>query len=565
MPSYEHTKLAECITSLDTLPEDSSEYANWIKAAGHLSLLRDNAKEDELIVFAMDKRTLIHAVAISEGSLQNVDRNVLLHWSGNPFSPCASYEYDSEGGSGIDRDSSLWHHELLSDARRLVFGRELEGSKDGSYYEISQEYIHLTGIHWRPERHAYCCFDELGDWEDVVSVTQDKGISRLDLLTFKRPQLEQFLIASNSALVRMFEFILQPLRDSIDWTAEIETVSEDTGLFYHQRIEAGKAGYYRGVQIIRPPRSPSGSLSQSGFERARRKKSEYAEFAAWDWRHGRITNISTDPSATTNHQVPENDLPFALSPAFFRPEVLSKYKNDPDKYTIDEEHRSISCRGSWDLRSYGVNEVGQVHAYICDLQLLPYKEQQYWHSFNEEPKTGISQRALANDFNGTFSDTTTPLEDLRSIVRRWSETNVQWWQPHERDLDKDIHAPNNRSEWAQSFLDLAKLVIEGFDGGDIFYNILKKAGKEKKKDKGKGILLMEKVLAHQGILAADAKLNGLRTIQLIRSKCGAHPRGSEAIALEKKAEEEYGSFSAHFEYVCKKTVADLGMIESIFL
>ena len=48
MPSHEHTKLTKRITSLDTLPEEPSEYANWIEAAGHLGLLRDNAMEDEL-------------------------------------------------------------------------------------------------------------------------------------------------------------------------------------------------------------------------------------------------------------------------------------------------------------------------------------------------------------------------------------------------------------------------------------------------------------------------------------------------------------------------------------
>ena len=121
----------------------------------------------------MDPHTLIHAVAVSEDSIRKLDRNVLLYWSGNPFSPCASYGHDKESGFEINRDNSLWHHESLSDARQLVFGRELEGSKDGSRYEILQEYAHLAGIHWRPERHAYCRFDELGDWEHVVSVTRD--------------------------------------------------------------------------------------------------------------------------------------------------------------------------------------------------------------------------------------------------------------------------------------------------------------------------------------------------------------------------------------------------------
>ncbi len=124
--------------------------------------------------------------------------------------------------------------------------------------------------------------------------------------------------------------------------------------------------------------------------------------------------------------------------------------------------------------------------------------------------------------------------------------------------------PNNRNEWAQSFLGVAKLVIEGFGNGDIFYDILKKAGKENKDDKGKSITLIEKVIIHQGKLAADTRLDGLRTIQYVRSKCGTHPRGNEAIKLEKKAEEEYGSFSTHFEYVCQQTVKELAMIESIF-
>ena len=563
MPSHEHTRLRERITLLDTLPKNHSDYATWVKAVGHLGLLRDNVK-DELVVFAAGKHTLIHAVAVSEDNLRSLDRNMLLHWGGNPYSPCASYGRDKEGNFKIYRDVPLWRHESLSDVRQLVFGRELEGSKDGSQYEILQEYAHLADIHWRPEQHAYCRFDELGDWEHVVSVTQDVN-PRLDLVTFKRQQLDQFLMVSNSALVRTFEFQLYPFDGSVNWTADRETVTEDTSFFYNRIIEVDKAGHYRGVQIIYPSPSSIRLLSQAISGQTTRKESEYAEFTALDWRHKRIADISTSPSATTNHMVPENDSPYALSPAFFRAEVLSKYKNDPDKYTIDEEHRSISCRGSWYLRSYDVNEAGQIHAYIYDLQHLPYREQQYWKSFNEKPKANISQRSVANDFEGIFFDSTTPLEDLRSIVRRWSEMKVQWWQLREIGLVENIHVPNNRNEWAQSFSNLDKLIIGGFNSDVVLYT-LKTMGKDQAKyKKDKSILLMEKVLVHQGVLATGTRLDGLRTVRLIRDKCGAHPRGSDAIALEKKAEEEYGSHSAHFEAVCEKVVTELSMIERVFL
>lgn len=562
MPSHKHARLRERITSLDIQPENSSDYATWVKAVGHLGLLRDNAKEDELVVFAIGKHTFIHTVLVGKDSLQSLDRNMLLNWSGNPYSPCASYGCDREGNFKIYRDDPLWSHESLSNVRQLIFGRELKGSKDGYYYEILQEYAHLADIHWRPEQHAYCRFDELGDWEHVVSVTQD-GHPRLDLVTFKRQQLDQFLIVSNSVLVRTLEFQLYPFDGSVNWTADRETVTEDTSFFYNRIIEVDKAGHYRGVQIIYPSPSSIRLLSQAISGQTTRKESEYAEFTAWDWRHKRTADISTSPTATTNHMVPENDSPYALSPAFFRVEVLSKYKNDPDKYTIDEEHSSINCRGSWSLRSYDINEAGQVYAYICDLRHLPYREQQYWKSFNEEPKGGISQRSLANDFEGIFFDSTTPLEDLCSIMRRWSKMNVQWWQLREIGLVENIHVPNNRNEWALAFSNLDKIVIEGFNGGAL-YDILKKIDESQTVDKSKSIQLMEKILVCQGVLNDNTKLEGLRKVRRIRDKCDAHSRGSIAIALEKKAEEEYGSYSAHFEHYCEKVVEELNMIERVF-
>ena len=91
-------------------------------------------------------------------------------------------------------------------------------------------------------------------------------------------------------------------------------------------------------------------------------------------------------------------MPFELSPAFFRPEVLLKYKADRDKYTVDEVRQFISCRGAWGLESHDVNDSGQVHAYLCYLRHLPYQEQLHWKSHNEEPKGTISKRAFENDF-----------------------------------------------------------------------------------------------------------------------------------------------------------------------
>ena len=108
---------------------------------------------------------------------------------------------------------------------------------------------------------------------------------------------------------------------------------------------------------------------------------------AHDWKNKVVKEISSAPGATANYFT-QSDLPFELSPAFFRPEVLSKYKADSEKYQLHE--RTISCRGTWSLQSYDINEAGQVHTYLVYLRHLPYEEQLHWKAHNEAPKGTIS-------------------------------------------------------------------------------------------------------------------------------------------------------------------------------
>ena len=189
----------------------------------------------------------------------------------------------------------------------------------------------------------------------------------------------------------------------------------------------------RGVQIIRPRRPEKDVFTDMTSGWSGRKNKKYSEFIAYDWRNGRIGKISTDPSATANYFNAEgNSLPFELSPAFFRPEVLSKYKADRDKYTVGE--RDVSCRAAWHLEGIDVNKAGQVHAYICYLRRLPFEEQLHWLSFNEPPKASISKRAFLNDFKGEWVTFMEPLRKVLSIVRRWHSDKVTWWTLRDEKL-----------------------------------------------------------------------------------------------------------------------------------
>ena len=387
MLRYPHKKLRERIALLDKVPEDPAEYTAWIIADGHLDLLRDNAKEDELVIYGSGDYTFVHAVVVGENKISPLDKGDLLRWNGkHPFSLCASYLF---GGAkdDVSIEGADFVAKTLKGARQLVFARTFEGmkGKERSYIEILQEYVHLTEIHWRPERHAYCRFDENGDFDPIVSIQSKEGDGDVTLVSFKREPLEQYLTATKSVLIRMFDFTLYKGNCPAwpDGPENVINVSDD--FFYQQKINPGKAAYTRGVQIIRPNRPKVEIFSSLTGNRQENEERRYVEFIACDWRNKCIREISTDPAATTNYfEAHKNSLPFELSPAFFSPNVLQEYKGDKDKYTIGE--RDIQCRDKWALRRYDVNEAGQVHAYICDLRKLPYREQLHWLSKNEKPQ-----------------------------------------------------------------------------------------------------------------------------------------------------------------------------------
>lgn len=573
MSRFEHGKIVERMESLDRVPDKTNAYAEWVKAEGHLALLRDNANQAELIVYGVNRSIFVHSVVVSEKNTIPSDQDDLLRWSGSIFAQRVNYNWWGTGSKvHIEDDPCDMATKTLEGAQRLVYGREFAGLKgnDRVQYDILQEYLHLSDIYWRPEQRAYCRFDENGDFDHVISLTikeEDQG--RTKLISFRRDTLEEYLAASNRVMVRMFDFTLLPEGSGYDFLECNEPeklINEGADFVYRQKVDVGKASYTRGFQIIRLGR-PKHQIFSSIKNRmsGNTENGRYATFVGYDWRNQRVANISTDPAATTSYfQTSGNTLPFELSPAFFRPEVLLKYKADREKYTINERLRSISCRGGWELRSYDVNDAGQIHAYICDLRRLPYAEQLYWLSCNENPKDRISERAIENDFKGNWYSGDDPLLGIWSIVAHWKEVNVPWWKLRDQGLLDGISTPltSSKEEWAGAFVDLSKLVIEGFVVGFIRKR-LKSAGIEFETS-DQSIALIETYLIGCRKLDEGRMLKGLRTVQKIRSKIGTHAVGSEARDLSATVWKEHETYTAHFTEVCRTVVCELETIEEAF-
>ena len=565
MSSFAHENLRQRLLELEAQPKDEESLVVWLRAEPHLSLLHEDARGDNLILYGSGTHSFVQTVLVDKSILEKRDRTELLAWSGNPFDAAPSYEAGSTGCWIVPGDSSLGT-ELLQDAKALVIGRM---SHDRTYFEILQEFLQVSDIHWHDERRAYCKYDTQGDLSQVVSVTQREE-EPITLITCRRAELDTYLEATHTVLVRLFDFFLWRSADFRNWVLGDEescvkkSEGNGTSLLYLQEIVEGKAAYARGGQFI-CPRKPSPSVSAGSMARANGNSSrKHVEFLALDWRNdNRVVPISTDPAATTDYfRAHGNKLPFELSPAFFNPEVLLRYKGDTEKYKM--ENGTISCRDSWYLRGFGFNDADQVHAYICDLRNLPHWEQRYWQLFNEEPKAPLTRSTIETDFRGEFpSSGKLPLPMLKAILRKWGWEECAWWKLKDRSLLERINTPHSgsRDEWGLAFLGLAQVVVEGFEVKEIRRK-LKQKGVESPGNE-KSIRLLERLLEASG--SGNERLKGLRTVNHIRNKAVAHADSGEGKLLVQNALAEHHTLARHFDSVCRLLADEAKRIEKAFM
>ena len=528
-------------------------------------MLARNSRDGEFILYASGPYSYIDTVLVPRNIVEPPNVEDLLHWNGcNPFSPRSAYVFGGgREGTWIEHGHTGTGTKSLEGCQNIVFLRTFDGwsGPESTYFEVLQEFLHLANIHWLAQQSAYCRLDKNGDLDPVLSTTHGGSRNGITIATIEREILDEYLSITDQAIIQLFDFTLLRRGRFQGWRNGTEHVGgNDCGMWFRQHCETGVAAYTRGIQVIQPrdsyaPREPAWLVPENEANKS------FVSFEIYDWRNARVTRVSTDPKETTNYfEAHNNDLPFEVSPAFFRPEVLLKYKADKDKYRI--ETRSVSCRGAWSLTGIDINEAGQVHAYICDLGKLPYSEQLHWASHNEAPKASISERAYICDIKGEFTNIVDPIDKLKTMLTRWADAKLDWWSVVNSASIYCLCTPvtTSRDEWAEAFLDLNKLINEGF----VLRSIRRRLDDAKVAygTDEKSLKLLERLWAYHDPAAASS-LHNLRQIALIRSKAKGHGGSSDARSLAAAAIEEHGSFRSHFNSICLGALEELRLIESL--
>jgi hypothetical protein len=447
----------------------------------------------------------------------------------------------------------------------LVIPRDFHGVRP-DYVEILEEFRLFHQLYWDAARGVYLKFDEAGNPHEVIRIKANRVVEVSKL------HIRQFLALKGAVLVVFFDSV----RNS---TLDIEAVPEperrvevrNDDCRYHvnavrdDRILSNRWRSFSrlcGKRVIRPL-----PPEQSGFWPFDDQPEEYPEFIIAVDQDGKPVRYSCNHEQLANYFGANSQAPHYLTPVYFRKEVLSKYYDNPNLYSVEDGY--LRCGSLWGLRMDN-NLPDHVVVYLGDLgRDLPASERPYWQSFNTLPERGISKTAWSRDFMAEFAE---PVRvDLR-FRYKYSSFNRAWAQKFSWPFFLPLHGAeqhlariirsllnDSQAEFDGQVLALTKLLVDSLNEkelGRLASDL--PAG-------AKGIDKLEAFLSKQGFPNVPEVVGLLRDLQDIRSSGAAHRKGSRYERVIAEQGIATRSLPAVFDEILENAITALDSLAAHFL
>lgn len=259
-----------------------------------------------------------------------------------------------------------------------------------------------------------------------------------------------------------------------------------------------------------------------GIEYEKYGEDEYEEFEFYC--NEEKIKFTCNPSKLSNYYGKNKDNPKFLTPVFFKRTVLKKYYDSPH-YRVEDGR--LSQNGNWGLKIDMNTPRDYIGVYLGDLAELPYKEQQYFKSYNIcDPDYKMSHVNFQRSFMVKFEPPSDPglifQEKYHFFLKKWRE-KYRWnlFKPEGLNEIHHLRVPLDESD--QEFITnvryLHKSLIESLDVKEIKKQIKHSSNDIDLTDK-KSIQLLDIWLSnsHEKTNIIDF----LKLLQNIRNECSHH-------------------------------------------
>jgi hypothetical protein len=109
-------------------PREAGLFDEWLEQEDAFALLKENLSEGEFFLYVGLPFTFIYTIAVPHRTLDPLDVDDLLSWSGNPWSSWNIwYSFGERGEIGINPPLENICSKVLAGGEQLIFGRRFDG------------------------------------------------------------------------------------------------------------------------------------------------------------------------------------------------------------------------------------------------------------------------------------------------------------------------------------------------------------------------------------------------------------------------------------------------------
>ena len=396
--------------------------------------------------------------------------------------------------------------------------------------EVIEEFRHFHNLYHDRHNDRYIQVDERGGDNLVVEVSADR-------VRAKTRYVRQFIASRGLHLAVYFDHRAEAPVEIAAAKAKLPdatVICDDLRFSFHVGDFADKRAFSRliGKKIISPL-----PVDQCGIWPYGSEPKKFVNYIIGVNAYGKDVDHTCNPDDLANYFGLNEGAPHFLAPVWFTRDVLRKYYDHPEKYSVEDGY--LRCGSLWGLRMD--NDLpSHVAVFLGDLgQMLAYEEQTYWKSSNVPPASNeLSETNFRRSFLAQFANPTAPdlvlKQKLADLQEAWEQR--YGWQLFRQLRDDDAHVlkqlriplVESMGEFEHQVLLLAKLLIDSLNDEDLVRECGSLVPDEK------SISKLERFFEAKRYPHKDRDLKLLRLLQSVRSTGAAHRKGERFQKVRKE-------------------------------
>lgn len=431
----------------------------------------------------------------------------------------------------------------------LVLSRNFNEIKP-DYLELSEEFRQFHNLYFDRKNDKYVKIGSDGSELDVVHAKEHQ-------ILIRAIEIKQFLAIKEMRLALLFDM----RRKFPQSLAELGLKSRSehvTGPSLHYSYTLGDIDFRKGsfVRVLGKTLVEGFSKADSGFwpyNEESQPKRTYMEF---------ITGLDEKGREISQPCLPYGDN--YLTPVHFRSEVLSRYYDNPSKYSVEDGY--LRCGSLWGVHIDNDNP-DYVTVFLGDIgRDIPEPEHNFWRSFNIAPTGPMSSTAFRRSFLCEF---TNPNRKDLLFKQQFTELNRKWrarngWYLFKPLSEADQHcfvslrtpATDEQSEFDTQVMYLTKVLVDSLNEAELSKYITSGPN-------DKGIGKLESYLRAKKATRCLKDVELLRDIQALRSSGAAHRKSQNYEKVAAKVGLSENDHRSVFDGLMARAVELLAALENI--